>query len=354
MYRQLTFIGITLLTVSCAALPPGNPWQTPNRGHSTLDDGVAELNSLMQPCIKHARDTFPEATRRFKSGLPKGTEFAVIARNDQKANFFIRVNDVEDNQVHGMVANRGSQSVNGRQYSSGQKVSIFSKDIVDWYIIKPDLPGDGNLLGKYLLLREDGLAPGACDPNHIEAQHSRIFRKYYSFVPPSGEGWQMQGVGKGLSVSMENVIGKPNQAYSFFTAHSKAQVYASAQSLANSTREMEKTNLEATDPVKILRHEVNLYEKKQAKCVRMHQLYEVDKRLPAGFGNQGPVTNEILTLKCIHPQSQNMAIWLVYSHLYEPGHRNPKFDDQAEKLFESLGFTGQNTNHYLPADWWKY
>jgi hypothetical protein len=50
-------------------------------------------------------------------------------------------------------------------YAPGDNISVNKSEIVDWYIIHKDRPAEGNMIGKYLLLKQDGLAAGTCDPD---------------------------------------------------------------------------------------------------------------------------------------------------------------------------------------------
>ncbi|NNJ97260.1 MAG: hypothetical protein HKP12_08870 [Gammaproteobacteria bacterium] len=81
-----------------------------------------------------------------------------------------------------------SQRVRGQAHAAGDTIELAIADVVDWLISYDDRPEKGNLLGKYMLMRQDVLMSGPCDPQHREFKHFRLFRSDYSFVPPTGDG----------------------------------------------------------------------------------------------------------------------------------------------------------------------
>jgi hypothetical protein len=330
---------IFLLT-GCATAPSENPWATPNRAISLTDEEKAELRAAMQPCVDYARETFPEAVRRFESGLPPEVTLNVMTRvgtPDQQ--FFVEVDKVGDEQIYGRIASNGVE-VNGRRYDFGAVYTVDRKDLVDWLISYRDRPEEGNWLGKYLLLRQDGVVSGPCDPQDSEMQGFRLFRQAYSFVPPSGPGWRLWGREPQLNtdVTLQKQGEGTNEVNTVFVERYRSPVFSTDQELVTRIIEAENKNLGDPDRNTMVNHEVTAYSGKGTHCARSHQVIEDKAALLTTSGERGPMIREILAMLCVQPSQQDVVINLTYSHRYRPGQRDPEFDDKANRVFQSLAF----------------
>lgn len=333
-------VSVLIILQACATAPsPGNPWQTPNRSISfSSEEEAAEVVAFMQPCIEYARETFPEAVRRFKAGLPPNTSFIVVARNDQKRHFYMKVNAVDESQIQGRIDS--SERVKQRPYDAGDKLSLDLTDIVDWLIIYPDRPEEGNLTGKYLLMREDGLMSGPCNPQHSEFQHFRLFLESYSFVPPSEAAWRMRGRDANFDASLATVAtGGMNEVNTIYTVRYKTPIFKTDQELINKITETEKKNIGDPDRVALLDHKVTAYKEKETRCVLSHQVIEDKNALLDKSGKRGLMNREILSLVCVHPKKQDTVVALSYSHRYHPGKKDTMFPNKANNVFQSLAFS---------------
>jgi hypothetical protein len=380
--------------------PPQNPWPTPGTpGHGqsapaipirasdlTLGTDTAELNHLMQPCADHARETFPEAALRFEAGLPPETTLAVVARpsrvDGKLQHFFVEVDSIIGTQINGRilrdelqcgmnasgycVVNNGAQ-VDGRSYAWGDNYSLATTDIVDWFIQYPDRPEEGNLLRKYLFLRQDGLVSGPCDPLHSEFQHFRLFRDQYSFVPPSGPQWRLRSYGWGArwalaphsfdqhihlisDMGMQEQGDSPHEvntlsAERYFGVETRL-LYETDQELVTAIKEVEKENLiraylghVGTGRYTFMEHEVTVYTELEAKCTLSHRVLEDGKAPLSSSGEGGPMIRESMDLGCFHPSQSDLVVRLYYSHRYQAGYRDPEFVDKANRVFQSLAFS---------------
>jgi len=110
-----------------------------------------KLDAAIQPLVKQARASYPDAKRRFLAGLPQGEAFFVTASlNDQSGlteRVFIAVQRVEGNTISGKVA---SDILLVKGYKAGDAYSLPEAEIIDWLISKPDGSEEGNLVGKFL------------------------------------------------------------------------------------------------------------------------------------------------------------------------------------------------------------
>jgi hypothetical protein len=309
-------------------------WGTPSpyyRNSNLNPTDTAEQKHLMQPCVDHARQTFPEAALRFEAGLPRKTTLAVVTRPSRADgtpyHVLVEVGSIIGTQINGRKRDAGVIEVDGRSYDRGDNYSLATTDIVDWTIEYPDQPEEGNWLKKYLLLRQDGLVSGPCDPLHSEFQHSRFFGYEYSLVPPSGPQWHMRGghVVKeyDFDMFMQELGDSPHEVNTL----SAAQYFDL------------KTPLYETDQELVISSEVIAYTELGAKCTLSHRLHEDGEARLSSSGERGPMIREIMELGCLHPSQSKLTVQLTYSHRYQDGYRDPEFVDKANRVFQSLAFT---------------
>jgi hypothetical protein len=344
--KDIPVLMTLVLLSSCAAAPSTkNPWQTPDRDFIVSSKKeAAQLDEYMQPCMEYARETFSDAYRRFIEESPQKTTFAIEALDDNQRNFYVAVTNVAGSQIDGRINNINRNArVKGRAYSRGDYIQLTGTDIVDWLIIYPDRPEEGNLLGKYLLLRQEDLVSGSCNPQDPEFKHFRLFLENYSFVPPVGNGWQIRGKNADAEVSMANLTGGgPHEVDVVYATRYQSPRFATNQDFIKKIAEVEKKNVGDPERVTLLKHEVTEYKKKKARCVLSRQVIEDRQALLSKSGERGPMIREILSLACVHPAEQDTVVDLVFSHRYQPGHRDPEFPDKAAAVFDSLAFTVRN------------
>lgn len=336
-------VGAVVLLQACATkpIPPDNPWVTPNRGYSVSSQKEQlKLMELMQPCIKHARAGLADAYREYTENAPPNTTFSVVALNDQNATFYTDVTNFHESYLLGRIL--GSQRVQGDSYTAGDTIKLATTDVVDWLISYRDRPEKGNLLGKYMLMRQDGLMSGPCDPERRESQHFRLFRSDYSFVPPIGDGWEFVEGGVDADVSLVNRNGKgPDEVNVLMAARLQSQVFTTDRELIKEIAEIQKKDVENNGCAILKLHKVTAYKHKKTRCVYSHRVFE-DRQALLSNAELGFMIREILSLACVHPAKQDTVIALSYSHRYHPGYRDLEFEDNATAVFESLAFTVTN------------
>jgi hypothetical protein len=349
---QLIVICVSCLLLSCASIPGDtpSPWDFPNRGYSISSSAEqVHLVASMKPCIDFARSTFPEVLSRFERGLSEGAALKVIVFDDEKYTSQVTVWTVEDNLIHGRISRR--HTIEGKLYAPGDNISINQSEIVDWYIIHKDRPAEGNMLGKYLLLKQDGLAAGACDPHDIEFQRFRFFAKNYSLVPPGTDGWEMRVPREGQDMLMLEKGAGPNELNTLSSTRYKFPLINSKQELVDTTRGFMEYVPEDPDRYTIIEHEIVTYTKKEtmpgnfnslALCVVSSQIVTDMRALLLKSGEKGIMIRETQTLVCVHPTERDRAVVLNYSHRYQPGNRDPEFIDKARQVFESIAFKTRN------------
>jgi len=348
----LSVTALTLLS-ACATttIAPENPWTIPNR-HPQLTRGTNfdEIHDLTQECSVYARETFPEAARRIAEELPPETSLSVTVRGcilcGAAQQFSVYVDSFQGDQIVGRVAgvNGFNVVVDGGNYEPGDTYSLTTQDIVDWTIEYRDRPQEGNLLGKYLLLQQDGLVSEPCDPQHDEFQHFRLFRDTYSFVPPNGPRWYLKGkhyVGNmPMDMSMQQEGVTPYELNTLSAMRlGETPFYATEQALVDMLTETYRQSFANTSRYTTIEHEVTAYTRLDAKCALLHRVLEDARALLSASGERGPMIREIMELTCVHPSASDLVVQFTYSHRYQDGFRNPEFVDQANRVFQSLAFT---------------
>lgn len=307
------------------------------------------LVASMKPCIDFARGTFPEVLSRFESGLLAEAELKAIVFDDEKFTSQVSVWTLEDNLIHGRISRK--HTIQGKLYAPGNNVTINKSDVVDWYIIHKDRPAEGNMIGKYLLLKQDGLAAGACDPHNIEFQRFRFFAQDYSFVPPGTDGWEMRVPREGQDMLMLEMGAGPNELNTLSGTRYKFPLINSNQELVDTTRRFMDYAPEDPDRYTMIEHEIVPYTKKDtipvnfnslAMCVVSRQVIADKQALLQDSGGKGTLIRETQTLVCVHPTERDRAVVLNYSHRYQPGNRDPEFLNKARQVFESIAFKTRN------------
>lgn len=336
---RLVISSATGLLVSCATPYISNPWETPNRFIRIPVNEQAQFNASLQPCIEHAGKTFAEAKYRFQDGFSDGETLYAIVFNDQEGTSYIEVDTSDGDLIRGYI-NLGNR-IKGEVYAAGDSIVLEQSDLVDWSITYPDRPADGNLLSKYMLLKQDGLATGNCDPADTELQHYRYFSVNYSFVPPGTDGWELVEPAEGDDVIMrekDQGLGEINKIRS---ARYRIRTNNSDQQLIEQVRIF--GNYGDAEGVRyhVLKLEAEIYTKKETRCARAQHTVEDKEALLPKSGKRGFMIKDVQTLLCVHPAAKQLAVVVNYSHLHHPGKRDSEFINKADKVFESIAFTTQ-------------
>ena len=340
-------LSIVLLLLGACAVMPGSgtpsPWGTPNRNYDPgSEQQRAELSAAMQPCIEHARSTFPEILRRYQAGQFAGARFLAIIYSDARATTYVDVEKVEQEIFYGRI-DTGDMSFNGQYIPRGGRIVLRAEDIIDWYVLYPDRPPQGNLLGRYLLQRMDGLVSGDCDPNHREFQQYRVFTWAYSFVPAEIEGWDMRGSSQDTDVSLHQNIGNFDVLNTLSGSSYRIEPGISDRELIDYARSFGRYGDEEGVRYKVVKLDAGLYQKPGARCARSDHVVEDSRALLSRGGKRGFMIRDVQSLVCVHPADENIAVALTYSHRHHRGKRDRGFIEKADRVFESLAFRQKDT-----------
>jgi uncharacterized protein YegJ (DUF2314 family) len=152
---RVFFLSCLLLIASAllgqAQQPSPSPTPPPDRPVSVTADEIKEFEESLKPYIENARQTYPDAKKRYLAGLPKGQWFSVTTKIfDEQGRFegaFIEVKEIKDGIIKGVIANELNLLT---KYKLGDPYSFPEKDLLDWTISHPDGTEEGNFVGKYI------------------------------------------------------------------------------------------------------------------------------------------------------------------------------------------------------------
>jgi len=145
-----------LLLIACAVLgqsqqPKPSPTPPPDRPSEVTADEIKQFEESLKPYIEKARQTYPDAKKRYLAGLPKGQWFSLTTKiYDEQGRFesvFIAVREIKDGVVKGVIASEMNLVT---KYKLGEAYSFAEKDLLDWTISHPDGTEEGNFVGKYI------------------------------------------------------------------------------------------------------------------------------------------------------------------------------------------------------------
>jgi hypothetical protein len=128
---------------------------------------LEELFAMLEPCRRLALAAWPDARRRFATGLPeRHTMFVTMRLRDAAGRVeqvFVAVDAIRDGRVSGRLWN-DLNTVEG--YRRGQALSLAEADVVDWTIARPDGTEEGNWMGRFIDgVHATGRPPtGICGP----------------------------------------------------------------------------------------------------------------------------------------------------------------------------------------------
>jgi len=159
MLSRLKFIASVVVGVVIGAaaatdassfeLSPNAPKDQPVdiQGKTEMD----ELETAIAPYVIKARQTYPDARKRYLEGLPTGYAFFVVTKlRNPSGSFeqvFVSVTGIQDARITGRIASH-ILTVSGYKY--GDPYTFPESELIDWLIAYPDGTEEGNVVGKFL------------------------------------------------------------------------------------------------------------------------------------------------------------------------------------------------------------
>jgi len=333
---------IMLLVYGCVSprVSNDNPFITPDRGYGSelTPEQKAKLTEQMQPCVDTAKETFPKSTNRFFNNPVKDAQLYVVTRSEGPVKqFYVLVEAFDGKTIQGRM--NSNVYVHGKNFNRGDTYSFPVSEMVDWLIYYQDRPEEGNLLGKYLLRRKDGLITGDCDPTSTELTSFRVYRKGYSFIPPDVKNWRVYGANNSLGTdfTMQKSNSETGALDTIYTMRSKLPQALNQKSFVEYLKSVEEENLGDPNRYQLSTHEVTSIPHGKDQCVLSKQLIKDNSALLKS-GERKPMLREVRSIVCIYPYNKSIAVTLTHAHRYSEGARDPDFDEVSEKMFRSLSF----------------
>ena len=146
-FLRLAFFVFTLLALFPAAAQDNRPQDKPV-GSSA--DKVKKFEDAIAPYVKKARETLPEAKKKYLAGLPDDQIFYVTVKlydSKKYEQVFVRVTSWKGESIQGIIASDLGLIHN---HTKGEKISCKESEILDWTISMPDGTEEGNFVGKFL------------------------------------------------------------------------------------------------------------------------------------------------------------------------------------------------------------
>jgi Uncharacterized protein conserved in bacteria (DUF2314) len=112
---------------------------------------LKKFEDAIAPYVKKARETLPEAKKKYLAGLPKDQPlYVTIKLYDSSKKYeqvFVRVTSWKGETIQGILASDLSLIHN---HSRNEKLTCSESEVLDWTISKPDGTEEGNFVGKFL------------------------------------------------------------------------------------------------------------------------------------------------------------------------------------------------------------
>ena len=147
----LTCLMFMVCSLPGQAQQPSPSPTPPDRPTAVTADEIKQFEESLKPYIEKARQTYPDAKKRYLAGLPRGQWFSVTTKiYDEQGRFesvFIAVREIKDGVVKGTIANDTNVVT---KYKLGDAYTLREKDLLDWTISHPDGTEEGNFVGKYI------------------------------------------------------------------------------------------------------------------------------------------------------------------------------------------------------------
>lgn len=124
----------------------------PDKPVSAEAEKVRKLEKAIEPYVKKARATLPEAKKKFLKGLPNGDLLFVTIKlrapgGQQYEQVFVKVVSWQGPLIQGSLA---SDVTLVPDHKRGEKMTCQEGDILDWTIARRDGSEEGNFVGKFL------------------------------------------------------------------------------------------------------------------------------------------------------------------------------------------------------------
>lgn len=169
-------------------------------------------------------------------------------------------------------------------------------------------------------------------PPQNQVPLERLFQKGFSIMPPNEKGWQINQRNPYQLMLDKPGIG-PNESLMIQALITRLPPFRSNEEFAQQVKEVQASDINLAR-VALTKYDLRPYVKKGKNCVRTHIAAE------ERGGAEKKVMAEVVSLMCAHPRNKQIGINVTYAHRYYAGQKDPVFLEKAEKLLDSVKFTG--------------
>lgn len=182
------------------------------------------------------------------------------------------------------------------------------------------------------------MAPGPQDMQDIQVPPGRLFQKGFSLMPLNEKGWQINQRNP-YQLMLDKPGGNPDEALMIQALVIKLPPFKSNEELVQQVKEVQVNDINLTR-VSLLKYDLRPYVKKGRNCVRSHIAAEDRGAFEKSDKSGKKVMAEVVSLICAHPKNKQIGINVTYAQRYYMGQKDPVFLEKAEKLIDSIKFTG--------------
>jgi tetratricopeptide (TPR) repeat protein len=148
-YRPALSLAFILLSSVSSVAAQNNPPQ--DKPIASNAEQAKRIEDAIAPYVKKARETLPEAKKKYLAGLPEDETFYVTIRlydaSKKYEQVYVKVTSWEGETIQGTLLSKASLIHN---HSLGETLTCNESEVLDWTISRRDGTEEGNFVGKFL------------------------------------------------------------------------------------------------------------------------------------------------------------------------------------------------------------
>lgn len=172
----------------------------------------------------------------------------------------------------------------------------------------------------------------------VQVPPGRLFQKGFSLTPLNEKGWKISQRNP-YQLILDKPGQNPDEEFVIQALIMKLPPFKSSEDFVQRVKEVQVNNINLTR-VALLKYGLNRYMKTGKNCVRSHISAEESAASGKSSGKTEKMIAEAVSLTCAHPKNKQVGINVTYAYRHYPGKKDPVFLEKAEKLIDSLKFTG--------------
>lgn len=190
-----------------------------------------------------------------------------------------------------------------------------------------------------LILANPAHAQLAPEPQDIQVPPGRLFQKGFSLMPPNEKGWQINQRSP-YQLMLDKPGSGPDETLMIQALVVRLPPFKSSEEFVQQVKEVQVNDINLTR-VSLMKYDLRPYVKKGRNCVRSHIAAEDRGAFERPDNHGKKLMAEVVSLICAHPGNRQIGINVTYAHRYYAGGKDdPVFLEKADKLIDSVKFTG--------------